>query len=101
MPERPLSHEQRLKALGARPDGRPGARERGYDVRWDMARKHFLSQHPLCAGCHARGRTVAATVVDHIKPHRGDRALFWDTSNWQPLCVKCHGAKIAWEKKHG
>ncbi|MCG8990866.1 HNH endonuclease [Laribacter hongkongensis] len=44
--------------------------------------------------CLAEGRTVAATVVDHITPHRGDQRLFWDSSNWQPLCASCHsGAK--------
>jgi len=36
-------------------------------------------------------------VVDHIVPHRGDRALFWDTSNWQPLCKPHHDAKTARE----
>jgi shikimate kinase len=33
-----------------------------------------------------------ATVVDHIKPHRGDQALFWDKNNWQPLCTHCHAS---------
>jgi 5-methylcytosine-specific restriction protein A len=23
-------------------------------------------------------------------PHKGDRALFWDRDNWQPLCTSCH-----------
>lgn len=38
-----------------------------------------------------------ATVVDHIKPHRGDKALFWDEHNWQPLCKKCHDTKTGKE----
>ena len=33
---------------------------------------------------------TAASVVDHIKPHKGDKALFWDQANWQPLCASCH-----------
>jgi 5-methylcytosine-specific restriction endonuclease McrA len=33
---------------------------------------------------------VEAVIVDHIVPHRGDQGLFWDTSNWQSLCKKCH-----------
>ncbi|WP_349253802.1 HNH endonuclease signature motif containing protein [Bradyrhizobium sp. CB2312] len=33
-----------------------------------------------------------AVVVDHIKPHRGDRALFWDKGNWQPLCTHHHNS---------
>ncbi|MEO4040348.1 HNH endonuclease signature motif containing protein [Hoeflea sp. CAU 1731] len=34
-----------------------------------------------------------AKVVDHIIPHKGDRKLFWDRSNWQPLCTPCHSSK--------
>ncbi len=40
--------------------------------------------------CAKAGRVTAATVVDHIKPHRGDQKLFWDTANWQALCKPCH-----------
>ena len=25
-----------------------------------------------------------------IVAHKGDKRLFWDRSNWQPLCVTCH-----------
>jgi 5-methylcytosine-specific restriction protein A len=38
-----------------------------------------------------------AAVVDHITPHGGDEALFWDRDNWQPLCKPCHDAKTARE----
>jgi 5-methylcytosine-specific restriction endonuclease McrA len=31
-----------------------------------------------------------ADVVDHIVPHKMDKALFWDRSNWQPLCKWHH-----------
>ena len=37
------------------------------------------------------------TVLDHIVPHRGVAALYWDQSNWQGLCVTCHGSKTARE----
>jgi len=40
--------------------------------------------------CEARGRVTPATVVDHITPHRGDMARFWDRENWQSLCAPCH-----------
>lgn len=40
--------------------------------------------------CERDGRVTAANVVDHIIPHRGDQALFWDTDNWQPLCKPHH-----------
>jgi 5-methylcytosine-specific restriction protein A len=59
-------------------------------VRW--MRRAFLRRHPLCAVCHE-----PASVLDHVKPHRGDPALFWDQDNWQALCVACHGRKTARE----
>lgn len=71
---------------------RPSARERGYTSAWDKARVDYLRKHPLCVKCKAKGRLRAATVVDHIKPHRGDDALFWDSGNWQSLCAPCHNA---------
>jgi 5-methylcytosine-specific restriction endonuclease McrA len=66
--------------------------ERGYGYRWQKARATFLSAHPLCCMCEANGRFVAATVVDHRTPHRGDQTLFWDSSNWQSLCATCHSS---------
>jgi len=30
-------------------------------------------------------------VVDHVVPHRGDRALFLDPGNLQTLCPEDHG----------
>jgi len=41
------------------------------------------------------GRLNAATVVDHIVPHKGDAVLFWKQSNWQALCRDCHNRKTA------
>ena len=40
--------------------------------------------------CQAEGRVTPAQVTDHIKPHKGDEALFWDVSNWQSLCKQHH-----------
>lgn len=72
---------------------RGGAEARGYDSRWRKARADFLQRNPLCVKCMAQGRITPATVVDHIIPHRGDRKLFWDGQNWQPLCKSCHDRK--------
>lgn len=69
---------------------RGSARARGYDARWDRERAGFLRQHPLCLGCQARGEITAATVVDHIIPHKGDMTLFWDAANWQSSCAWDH-----------
>ncbi|MEW9838087.1 HNH endonuclease signature motif containing protein [Mesorhizobium marinum] len=66
---------------------RPSARQRGYDTEWQKARAEFLLQHTGCRYC-----PEPATLVDHIKPHRGDMRLFWRRSNWQPLCTRCHSS---------
>lgn len=67
--------------------------------RWRKARARFLRDNPLCVMCEAEGRVSAARVVDHIKPHKGDMALFWDEDNWQALCKRCHDStKQALEK---
>lgn len=68
-------------------------KEKGYDSRWRKARAMFLKTQLLCAKCIEKGRFERATVVDHIVPHRGDPVLFWDESNWQPLCKSCHDTK--------
>ena len=36
------------------------------------------------------GASELPEVVDHVVPHRGDRMLFWDSTNWQALCSACH-----------
>lgn len=66
---------------------------RGYNYRWQRARATYLAAHPLCAMCSTDYAPVPATVVDHIKPHGGDDALFWDINNWQPLCKHCHDSE--------
>jgi 5-methylcytosine-specific restriction protein A len=40
-----------------------------------------------------------ATIIDHIIPHRGDKRLFWDRTNWQPICQACHDRKT-WAEAH-
>ena len=73
---------------------------RGYDSKWRKARERFLKCHPLCVQCQREGRLVKATVVDHIKPHRGDPILFWDERNWQPLCKHHHDVKTMTEDRY-
>jgi 5-methylcytosine-specific restriction endonuclease McrA len=68
-------------------DARRGsARARGYDAQWDRAARLFKALRPLCLGCEAIGLIVAAEVVDHVLPHKGDMVLFWDQNRWQPCC---------------
>ena len=51
------------------------AAARGYNSRWRRESKKFLQ----------------------LVPHRGDQKLFWDKSNWQALCKKCHDRKTGRE----
>ncbi len=76
---------------------RPNARKRGYDNRWHRARSAYLRKHSLCVECRRVGIKRFATCVDHITPHHGNETLFWDESNWQPLCAECHSKKTARE----
>ena len=65
------------------------ARRAGATVRrWRRARAAYLARHPLCAAVpRPRARSMPATVVDHVVPHRGDQKLFWDESNWAAACA--------------
>ena len=64
-----------------------------YGAKWRRARLRFLFEHPICAMCESSGIITPANIVDHIKPHKGDRGLFWDRTNWQALCKACHDLK--------
>lgn len=68
-----------------------------YNYRWNKARTNYLHDYPLCIKCKEKGLIVPADVVDHIKPHRGNKALFWNQNNWQSLCHNCHNRKTAKE----
>ncbi len=48
-------------------------------------RVQVLSTRPFCAICG-----LLASVVDHIRPHRGNEALAFDINNLRPLCNECH-----------
>jgi 5-methylcytosine-specific restriction endonuclease McrA len=71
---------------------RENSHKRGYNKQWERARLAYLKQHPLCVMCSEQGRVVAASVVDHIKPHKGDTSLFWNKNNWQSLCSTHHNS---------
>lgn len=85
--EKARDRKQYHKATDAR---RGSAHERGYDSRWQAVSAGHLRKRPLCVCCAANGRTTAATLVDHIVPHRGDKVLFWASDNRQGLCANCH-----------
>lgn len=70
--------------------------------RWQKVRAYHLTMNPMCKMCWDLGKRSAAQVVDHITPHREDVVLFWDTSNLQSLCTRCHNVvKQSHEKRGG
>jgi 5-methylcytosine-specific restriction enzyme A len=57
---------------------------------WKTLRKLHLEEYP---GCNSPGCRRPASVVDHVRAHRGNNALFFDQANLQSLCKQCHDRK--------
>lgn len=70
------------------------------NAAWRARRMHQLSAEPLCAFCRSAGLTTAATIADHIVPHRGDPDLFW-RGDLQSLCKLHHDSAKQREEKGG
>lgn len=68
---------------------------------WQRLRRVQLAQDPLCLYCSEMGRVTAATVCDHIEPHKGDEELFFDHNNLQSLCKPCHDSVKQREERLG
>ena len=60
--------------------------------QWKQLRTIFLAEHPVCS---VPGCGKPATVVDHVLAHRGEEAMFFDTTNMQALCKRHHDQKTA------
>jgi 5-methylcytosine-specific restriction enzyme A len=71
---------------------RATAAQRGYGGEWQAAIASYKQANPWCLGCWAIGVRQPVEVVDHVVPHGGDEALFWDEGNWQSACRWCHGS---------
>jgi 5-methylcytosine-specific restriction protein A len=87
-------YEQRFQSGGGK-YGRP----------WRRATQQWIAADPdtraWCTHCKAEGKDVLGEETDHIRPHRGDQALFWDEANWQRLCRRHHSMKTAQEVREG
>lgn len=65
---------------------------------WQAIRKEQLENEPYCKFCSEEGKTVIATIVDHVVPHKGDPHLFFYGKK-QSLC-KPHHDKSKQEIEH-
>jgi 5-methylcytosine-specific restriction enzyme A len=68
-------------------------------LRWQVLVEALFT----CARCGVlRGDDTSQLVADHVVPHRGDEALFWDHANLQCLCKTCHDSvKQSEDRRHG
>jgi 5-methylcytosine-specific restriction protein A len=62
--------------------------------------KAQLRCEPLCRMCVAEDQVTPATVADHVIPHRGDYALFWN-GELQSLCGHHHNSAKQREEARG
>ena len=51
--------------------------------------------------CADEGRVVAASVCDHVVPHKGNEALFYASDNLSSLCKHCHDRHKQSEERTG
>ena len=59
--------------------------------RWTRLRRAVMVDAACqCAAC---GAVTLRIEVDHVVPHHGDPALFWNRANLQALCHDCHTNK--------
>ena len=88
---RALAREQQQRRAD-----RPGHRwyhvQRWRHPQWGL-RVQVLSANPWCVQCQQQGILEPAVDVDHIRPHEGDQDRFFDRTNLQGLCARCHGLK--------
>lgn len=108
-PLRPCRHPgcRELTRDGYCPKHKPKRAARRASAEWhswyslsiwtDDLRPAQLLREPWCRECARRGVRTRATVVDHVKPHKGDWALFISPLNHQSLCEHCHNRKTARE----
>jgi 5-methylcytosine-specific restriction protein A len=68
---------------------------------WKQAREAQRQKQPLCERCLAKHFLVPMTVVNHRKPHKGDRDLFIDPDNHESLCAPCHDGPVQSAERSG
>ncbi len=68
---------------------------------WKALRQAQLAHEPLCRMCLDVGTVTVGRVVDHVKPHKGDPALFYDPLNLATLCLTHHNSTKQREERTG
>lgn len=69
--------------------------------RWQRLRMQVLTESLFtCAMCGRLEGDTSQLVADHIIPHRGDPARFWDRTNIQCICAHCHNSVKQREERH-
>ncbi len=66
------------------------------DRAWRRLRAAQLRKEPICERCKEQGKVTAATVCDHIDPHKGDLEKFW-SGPFASLCKYHHDVKTITE----
>lgn len=67
---------------------------------WKRRRKEQLTRIPWCEPCKALGKSRIAEVVNHLKPHNGDRYLFFH-GPLESVCKNCHDSAIQRAESRG
>lgn len=59
-----------------------------------LRQRVFLRDHYTCQwpGCGKLEGDTSRLIADHKRPHRGNRALFFDETNVWTLCPTCHSS---------
>lgn len=110
----PCPEHGHAAVMELREQQRGSAAKRGYDHRWRAFTDRYFGElytlrvpraglcgcrHPSAPAtsdsvCAATGHPQLATLVDHIVPIRGKAdPRFYDLSNLQGLCDRCHNQK--------
>lgn len=80
---------QRCACIPRPPDPKRDERWKPYaSPEWRALRATHLKANPYCVVCGAK-----ATIVDHVKPWKGDRQLFLDPGNLASMCKPHHDRK--------
>jgi 5-methylcytosine-specific restriction protein A len=51
--------------------------------------------------CKEQGHITIATVVDHVRDHKGNEELFFDPANLQSLCKPHHDTTKQRQERRG